>query len=138
MNSEQSRKTARGLRMGAIALGAATVMGLAVAPGLTPIARGEMVWLNINVETRASAEGQRSWAVATTTSDKAGKSPVKVRKLHIVLDAHEHQQQECEECDALRIDEYHEGAEVMKARAQAWSEGPAIRAVEAAAEATQE
>jgi hypothetical protein len=133
MEDRQSGKGVRGLKA-TIALGA-VIATAAVAPGGAPVARAQqMVWLNINVETRTSPEGQRSWAVASTSSDKAGANKVRVRKLHLVLDAHERQQQECENCDSLRVDEFHEGDQVAAARARAWTEGPEISAVEASAD----
>ncbi len=133
MKRKRAGKSPRGLKE-AIALWA-VIAGVAVVPGGTPVARGQgMVWLNIGVETRTSSEGQRSWAIAATSSDRAGANKVKVRKLHLVLDAHERQQRQCEDCDSLRVDEYHEGAQVVKPRARAWSEGPSISPVEAAAD----
>jgi hypothetical protein len=116
------------------AVALATVI-VAVAPGAGPPAHAQqMVWLNIGVETRASSEGQRSWATASTSSDKGGLTKVRVLKLHLVLDGHARQEQVCEDCDSLQVEEYHEGEQVMQVRARAWAEGPTISVVEASAD----
>jgi len=115
-----------------IVLGAAIA---SIAPAGRPVARAQqMVWLNINVETRAGAEGQRSWAVASTSSDKEATTKTRVRKLYLVLDGHTRQEQECEDCDSLQVEEYHEGEQFAQVRARAWAEGPTIGVVEASAD----
>jgi len=115
-----------------IALGAA-ITSLAPAGGRVARAQ-QMVWLSINVETRAGAEGQRSWAVASTSSDKEATTKTRVRKLYLVLDGHTRQEQECEDCDSLQVEEYHEGEQFAQVRARAWAEGPTIGVVEASAD----
>jgi len=116
----------------AVALGAVVA---AVAPVGGPVAGAQQtVWLNVNVEMRASSEGQRSWAIASTSSDKEGLTKMRVQKLHLVLDGHARQERECEDCDSIRVDEYHEGEQMTQVRARAWAEGPSISVVEASAD----
>jgi hypothetical protein len=128
--------TRRHVLTGAIALGVGAVVA-APLPGrhlsVRP-AHGEgTVWLNIRVETNTSSQGQHSWASAWTSSDREGQYRVAVEKLHFLLEAHRRQEKECVNCDYLRIDEWHDGPEVAKARASAWSEGPKIGPVESTA-----
>jgi hypothetical protein len=131
MERKEAATRVRSLRT-VIALGAAIA---ALAPAGAPVARAQqLVWLKINVETRAGAEGQRSWAVASTTSDKEGATKTHVRKLYLVLDGHTRQEQECEDCDSLQVEEYHEGDQFAQVRARAWAEGPTIGVVEASAD----
>jgi hypothetical protein len=120
---------------GALALGAGAVVASLAEPRLSHrIADGEQtVWLNVRVETSTSSQGQHSWASAWTSSDREGRDRVSVEKLRLVLDAHGRQEKECASCDYLRVDEWHDGPEVVKARASAWSEGPKIGPVESSA-----
>jgi hypothetical protein len=128
--------TRRLVLKGALALGVGAVVAASL-PGRhlsVRAAHGEgAVWLNIRVETSTSSQGQHSWASAWTSSDREGRDRVPVEKLRLVLDAHRSQEKECAHCDYLRIDEWHDGAEVAKARASAWSEGPTIGPVESTA-----
>ena len=131
MERRQLATRVRSLRT-VIVLGAAIA---SLAPAGGPVARAQqLVWLKINVETRAGAEGQRSWAVASTTSDKEATTKTRVRKLYLVLDGHTRQEQECEDCDSLQVEEYHEGEQFAQVRARAWAEGPTIGVVEASAD----
>ena len=99
-----------------------------------PVAYGQdMVWLNIRVDRRIASQGQYSWASAWTSSDREGRIRVAVKRLHLVLDSHDHQQKDCDDCDYLRIDESHAGSENVKARARAWCEGPDISPLERSA-----
>jgi hypothetical protein len=129
---------AKGVATRARSFGRAVVLGAvvaAVSPAAAPVARAQqMVWLNISVETRASSEGQRSWATASTSSDKGGANKIRVLKLHLVLDGHARQQQECDDCDSLQVEENHEGEQVTQVHARAWAEGPTINVVEASAD----
>ena len=99
-----------------------------------PVAYGQdMVWLNIRVDRRIASQGQYSWASAWTSSDREGRIRVAVKRLHLVLDSHDHQQKDCDDCDYLRIDESHAGSGSVKARARAWCEGPDISPLERSA-----
>ncbi len=129
------RVTRRRVLTGALALGAGAVAASLAEPRLSnrPADGQQTVWLNIRVETSTSSQGQHSWASAWTSTDREGRDRVPVDKLRLVLDGHGRQEKECARCDYLRVDEWHDGPEIVKAHASAWSEGPTIGPVESSA-----